>query len=145
MFEFRVNDAQANEEVSRAVGVSMTPYDISFSRWKDGELMGGVIYNRFTHTALQLHTAGFMPNWVCRDFIWLTFHYPFEQLGVDRVFALINEKNELSLKFNLKLGFVVETRVRKVYPDGDQIILVMEKARCRWLAMKPKYMQSNKG
>lgn len=144
-FEIRSRDERATLEIARAVGMTVSPFDISFSRWRNGELMGGVVYQRYTHASVLMHVAGFMPNWVNRDFLWLCFHYPFEQLGVGRVFGLVHEKNEEALRFDQKLGFEIETRIKKVYPDGDQIILVMEREKCRWLALKPKYIQSNRG
>lgn len=144
-FEIRSNDFTANSEIAKAVGMTMSPYDISFSRWKGDELMGGVVYQRYTQSSILMHVASFMPNWLCRDFLWLAFHYPFEQLGVGRVFGLVHEHNEEALRFDRKLGFEIETRIKKVYPDGDQIILVMERDKCRWLALKPRYLKSNRG
>jgi RimJ/RimL family protein N-acetyltransferase len=120
-----------------------SPYDISFSRWKNGELMGGVVYQRYTHSSILMHVAAFMPNWLCRDFLWLAFHYPFVQLGVGRVFGLVHEKNDVALAFDRKLGFEIETRIKKVYPDGDQIVLVMEREQCRWLKLTPKNWRAN--
>lgn len=145
MFELRANDPEAQKAVCKAIGMVASPFDVSFSRWKDGELMGGVVYQRYTHSSILIHVASFLPNWLCRDFLWLAFHYPFEQLKCERVFGMVNENNTEALDFDRKLGFEIETRIRKVYPDGDQIILVMERAQCRWLKIKPKYMQSNKG
>lgn len=144
-FELRSNDPEANKAVCKAIGMTLSPADISFSRWKDGELMGGVVYQRYTHTSILMHVASFMPNWLCRDFLWLAFHYPFVQLGVERVFGLVHEHNEDALRFDQKLGFEVETRIRKVYPDGDQIILVMERDKCRWLKLTPRMLASNRG
>ena len=125
--------------------MTLSPFDASFSRWKDGELMGGVVYQRYTHSSVLMHVASFMPNWLCRDLLWLVFHYPFVQLGVGRVFGLVHEKNDEALTFDRKLGFEIETRIRKVYPDGDQIVLVMERDTCRWLKLEPRYMRSNRG
>ena len=125
--------------------MTLSPFDASFSRRKDGELMGGVVYQRYTHSSVLMHVASFMPNWLCRDLLWLAFHYPFVQLGVGRVFGLVHEKNDEALTFDRKLGFEIETRIRKVYPDGDQIVLVMERDTCRWLKLEPRYMRSNRG
>jgi len=144
VFELRANDPEANRLICTTLGLSMSPVDVSFSRWKDGELMGGVVYQRYVErVSILIHVASFKPNWLNRDFLWVAFHYPFEQLKCQRLFGMVNENNEEALKFDLKLGFKVETRIRKVYPDGDQIILVMERDKCRWLGIKPKYMQSN--
>jgi len=143
VFEIRANDTSATLEVAKMVGMSVSPADVSFSRWRDNELLAGVIYRRYTHTSIEMHVASFDPQWLCRDFLWVCFHYPFEQLKVERVFAFVNEKNDDALHFVLRLGFQVETRIRKVYPDSDQIVLVMERDRCRWLKLRPQYMRTN--
>ncbi len=146
MFEFRSNDTEANNAVAKAIGATLSPHDISFSRWKDGELMGACVYQRYvSNSSILMHVASFMPNWLNRDFLWLAFNYPFVQLRVERIFGMVHERNEDALRFDRKLGFEVETRIRKVYPDGDQIILVMEKDKCRWLDLKPKTIGSNRG
>lgn len=144
-FEIRSNDGFATAQVSKAIGMTLSPYDISFSRWKGGELLGGVVYQRYTQSSMFMNVAGFAPNWINRDFIWLAFHYPFIQLGCERVFGLTHEGNAHALEFERKLGFTIETRIKKVYPDGDQIVLVMERDTCRWLKLKPRTMKDGRG
>lgn len=145
VFELRSNDPDANKAVYDALGVIPTPADVSFSRWKGDECMGVALYQRYTHTAIVVHVVGFVDNWMSRDFIWVSFHYPFVQLGCERLFSLVNENNKEALNFNKRMGFQIETRIRKVYPDGDQIVLVMERDDCRWLKMKPRLIKSNRG
>ena len=143
-YEIRQCDPQADIAVYKALGVIPTAVDVSFSRWKDDDLYGAVMYQRFTHTAICVHVIGFMDNWISRDFIWLSFHYPFVQLHCERIFSLVHSGNQEAIRFNLKMGFKIETRIRNVYPDGDQIVLVMERADCRWLKLKPRGIKSNR-
>jgi RimJ/RimL family protein N-acetyltransferase len=142
VYEIRSNDQDANLVASRALEMFMSPYDISFSRYKSGELMATVIYQRYTEVSLLMHVASFMSHWLNRDFLWLVFNYPFVQLNCDRVFGLVHEKNEKALRLDKHLGFQIETRIRKVYPDGDQIVLVMERESCRWLNLTPKFIRA---
>lgn len=143
-YEIRSNDDDAAKTVYKKLGIMPTVADVTFSRWKDGELLGVVMYQRYTHTSIMMHAVGLTPNWLSRDFLWLVFHYPFEQLGCERVFAPVHSGNAAALEFDRKVGFRIETTVRNVYPDGDQIILVMERAQCRWLKLKPKGIKSNR-
>lgn len=145
VFEIRSNDLEANKAIYKDLGIMPTVADVSFSRWKNDDLLAVVMYQRYTPlTAVTMHVIGYTPNWLSRDFIWICFHYPFMQLGCERVFGLVHSENAAALRFDTKLGFKVETRVRKVYPDGDQIILVMERAECRWLKIKPKGIMSSR-
>jgi RimJ/RimL family protein N-acetyltransferase len=143
-FEIRSNDFAAHKALYKTLGVMPTIADVSFSRWKDDELLGVVMYQRYTHTAITMHAVSYEPNWLSRDFLWLVFHYPFVQLGCERVFALVHSGNDRALEFDRKVGFRIETRIGKVYPDGDQIVLVMERADCRWLKIKPKGVKFNR-
>ena len=63
----------------------------------------------------------------------MVFDYCFVQLGVDRVFGLVASNNLTALNFIENLGFREETRIRNVYPDADQVVVVLEKANCRFL------------
>jgi hypothetical protein len=131
-----------NDDGVRIAGKAGTHYNpavdvVIASVSADGELMGGVVYQGYTGASVQMHVASFMPNWITKDLLWVTFHYPFEQLGVKKVFGQVGVHNTKALEFDLKLGFKEETRIADVYPEGDMALLSMYKADCRWLAIKP--------
>ena len=104
----------------------------------EGNLMGGVIYDGFTGGCIFMHQAGFHPHWLSGNMIWLVFDYPFNQLGVNKVAGTINSNNKELLDFNRRLGFKEEARIKDAYPDGDLLVLTMERSMCRWLKIKPK-------
>jgi len=136
-FQYVANSPVAHVEICRALDMVANPNNINLSLWKDGRLRGVVMYERFTQRAIFLHIAGFEPGWGNRKFLWLAFHYPFEQLGVDKIFGLVSSNNKAALTFFRKLGFTVETSIKEVYVDGaDQVVLVMQKNDCKWLKLK---------
>jgi hypothetical protein len=121
-------------EIAKAAGCFFNPEcDRIVSRSEEGRLLGGVIFTGYKVASIGLHCAGFDPRWIDRDLLWFTFHYPFEQLGVRKIVSTIPSRNLQAVLFNRKLGFVEETRVRDVFPDGDLLIMSMLKQDCRWL------------
>lgn len=107
----------------------------------EGNLQGGVIYDGFTGGCIFMHQAGFSKGWLVGNMIWIVFDYPFNQLHVKKVAGTINSNNKELLDFNLRLGFKEEARIKDAYPDGDMLVLTMERADCRWLKIKPKVYQ----
>ena len=104
----------------------------------EGNCLGGVIYDGFTGGCIFMHQAGFHPHWLTGNMIWIVFDYPFNQLGVRKVAGTINSSNKELLDFNRRLGFKEEGRIKHAYPDGDLLVLTMERSVCRWLKIKPK-------
>ena len=100
----------------------------------------GVIYNNFTSDSrnkivdCQMHVAS-RPGakWATRDFLFHAFNYPFNQMGCVRVTGPVKASNETALKFDKRLGFVEEGRLRKAMDGEDLIILGMLKDECRWI------------
>jgi RimJ/RimL family protein N-acetyltransferase len=120
--------------IAKAAGCFFNPEcDHVISRSEGGILLGGVIFTGFTGASIGLHVAGFDPRWINKDMLWITFHYPFEQLGVRKITGTIPSGNRNALLFNAKLGFVEEARVADVFPDEDLIIMSMRREDCRWL------------
>ena len=113
--------------------------DVCLSRSRDGELLGGVIYEGYTRASIQAHVASFSPTlWMDRTFLWMVFDYPFSQLKVDRIFTQTRETNVAALEFNRKLGFKEICRIDGVFPDGRCVVNAMAREDCRWLKLKPR-------
>lgn len=104
-----------------------------------GKLLGGIIYTRYTGVggSVEMHVASFEPRWGSKRLMWACFWYPFEQLGVRKVFGTVAAHNISVLAFAMKLGFVAEALVKDVYPDGDMVLLAMYRGECRHLTIKP--------
>ena len=112
--------------------------DQVIARTEDNELYGGNIYTGYTGSSIQLHMAGFRPNWANRDFLWTAFDYPFNQLKCTKVFGQVPETNSKALEIDLKLGFKIVARIEDVFPDGACIVLALAREDCQWLKLKPR-------
>jgi L-amino acid N-acyltransferase YncA len=102
----------------------------------DGKIRGAVAYDHFNGRSIAMHVAGEGANWLTREFLWFAFWYPFEQLKVKRITAMVAQSNAKALKLDLHLGFRVEARLKDAAPDGDLVILRMMKHECKWLGIK---------
>ena len=132
--------------ISRVAGTTYNPeVDQVISRTVNGELVGGVTYQGYTKASVQLHFAAFRKNWGCRDFIWVAFDYPFNQLGCKKVFGQVPETNKTALEIDLKLGFKIVAKVEDVFPDGACYVLALAREDCRWLNIKPKSLVERAG
>jgi RimJ/RimL family protein N-acetyltransferase len=108
------------------------------ARYQDGEFMGGIIYTDFNHASIQMHVGSIHPRWIDRAILWMAFDFPFNKLGVKKIFGTIKESNRKALDFDLKLGFNLEARITDVYPDGEAMLVVaMYRDECRFLKQRP--------
>jgi hypothetical protein len=133
----RFDEVEDGFELGSRAGVPYNPLtDRVIARHRDGELLGGVTYTGYTGASINIHMAGFVTDWVNKDMIWVAFHYPFVQLGVNKMFGQVPASNQTALDLNRRLGFTEELRVSDVFPDGDLVVFSMYRDRCRWLKLK---------
>lgn len=101
----------------------------------DLTIVAATIYTDFTDRNLCMHIASDgTRRWMTRAFLFASFSYPFEQLGVARVTGLVAASNPAALRFDLHLGFRIEGRLRTASPDGsDLLVLGMLRQECRHL------------
>lgn len=104
-----------------------------------GELLGGVIYDGWTGSCIFMHQASFHKSWLSREYLWVVFDYPFNQLGCLKVCGTIPSGNQTLLEFNKRIGFIQEAKIEGGYPDGDLLVLSMKRDQCRWLDYTPKW------
>lgn len=129
--------------IARYAGTSFSPEsDAVVAHTLGGKLLGGVVYKDYTGASVTMHVAGFSPRWIDKDMLWVAFHYPFVQLGCERVFGQVNENNTHALEFDRRLGFKEIVRIPGVYPDGAMVLMGMERPHCRWLDIKPFGLKS---
>jgi len=98
---------------------------------KEGNVVAGVWYESYTKTSIMTHIA--IDGTMSKEFLAVIFDYPFVQLGVNKLIGLVNSSNENAIRFNHKLGFVEEARIKDAFPDGDMVFLIMTKDKCRFL------------
>lgn len=96
-------------------------------------LFVGVMYDGFTGSNIMVHSRCDKPTKVPSKFYWMIFDYPFNQLKVKRVSAIVNVNNQRAIKVNEHSGFQREHVLRDYFPDGDAILYVMYKDDCRFL------------
>lgn len=74
------------------------------------KLLAGIVYHDYQpdFRTIQLSMASEGPMWARRSTIAALLHYPFEQLGVYKVWTLTPIDNEAALRVNQHIGFKKE-------------------------------------
>jgi RimJ/RimL family protein N-acetyltransferase len=72
-----------------------------------GRLIAGIVYNEYQprYGIIQLSMAAVSPMWARKEIIAELLRYPFEQLGVYKVFTAILPDNAMAIKVNNHVGF----------------------------------------
>lgn len=140
-----VNEPEWGPQIAEVAATIYNPaVDINICTLVDETLQGGVIFSDYTGESIHAHIAGLHRHWLTHDLLWMMFHYPFNQLGVKRIFGQVPENNLKALEFDLKLGFTPVVRLEGVYPGNVAcIIMRMERDDCRFLQLKPRTFQSD--
>jgi hypothetical protein len=140
-----INEPVWGPQIAEAAGAAYNAaLDINICTVTDEVLQGGVMFSDYTGESIQAHIAGFKPHWLTRDLLWTMFHYPFNQLGVKRIFGPVPENNLKALEFDLKLGFTPAVRIEGIYPGNVACVLMrMDREDCRFLKLTPRSIQSN--
>jgi RimJ/RimL family protein N-acetyltransferase len=69
-----------------------------------------------------------------REFVLTVFAYPFVQLGLTRLTAVVSEHNAASLNFVQAFGFKEEGRLREAAAGGEDLrIFGLLQRECRFL------------
>lgn len=127
----RFDDLSDGGAIAGDVGIRH--WDVSIARVERGKLLGGVIYSDATEDSISIHTAGFSPNWLSRDLLWVVFHWPFVQCNFQATFVKVRSSNNKSIEFARRLGFNTVAELSEVYRSDVLIIMRMLKRDCRWL------------
>lgn len=140
-----INDPADGEEIALAAGTAFNPkVNVSICRHKHGRRLGGVIFQNYTGESIAMHSAGWDDHWINRDMLFVCFDYPFNQLGVKRIFGQVPESNAHAYTFNSKIGFRPIARIEGVYQHNVAcIVMRMDRADCRMLKVKPRNIQSH--
>lgn len=102
---------------------------------RDGELIAGVLYEGFNGRNVWMHVAAEPgKKWMTRDYLRYCFHYPFNEMGVDRVSGYVSASNADARRLDEHLGFKQEAVLAGAASDGgDVLIYVMRRGDCRFL------------
>lgn len=140
--EILFNSPKVSEWVSdRALGRVLPPSIVtSIGVIRDGMIVGGVIFQDYTGRdgSVKIHVASIDKRWITPDMLWVTFDYPFNQLGVRKLIGEVPSYNHMAIKFDEKVGFKKIATIEGVFPNGDLLVYEMKREDCRWLNLKPR-------
>lgn len=124
---------------SEGRGVGLVEID---EQTNSGQLVAGCWFEKWNGVNLNIHIAA-VPGrrWMTREFLWYCFHYAFNECGCKRVTGLVPASNMDARRFDEHLGFEHEATLKDAAPDGDLLVYVMWKDKCRWLKLKPHAKQ----
>jgi hypothetical protein len=143
----RIDDAHAVGRIARAAQVQFVPFIHHCIAQYDRRdvLMGGVIYTEWNGGSCQMHIALWGGKAALKPLLWLGFDYPFNQLGVKKLFVLVPEWNWRSRNLCLHLGYRIEHLADDVYDHKDRpnglYVMSMRREECRWLGMLMPYIE----
>lgn len=101
--------------------------------------VAGALFEGCNGASIRVHLAIEGKSSVNREFLWFVSYYPFEQLRVNKVIALVEASNDDSVRWTEHFGFTREATLRDAAPKGDLLIYSMTRDQCRWLALGDKY------
>lgn len=108
---------------------------------RHGALIAGVLYNSFEEKNVCMHVGAIDgAHWLTRSFLFAAFDYPFNQLGMRRVTALVPKKNKAARKFDEHIGFRYEGCLKHYFDRDDMIVYGMLREDCRWIRQKEERM-----
>jgi len=101
---------------------------------RSGMLVAGVAFHDRQYHNVHASIVA-LPGSLTKQFMKAIFHYPFNQLKVNRITVCVRRSNEASSKLAQRMGFSLEGIQRKGYPDGeDKFIFGMLKEECKWIS-----------
>lgn len=112
----------------------------AFGVLRHGELRAVVVWDTFSEADCSMHVASVGDgHWLNRSVLIQAFGYPFIDLKLRRVTALIPTKKVAAIRFNEHLGFKLEGLCPEAMPDDDIQIRGMLRRECRFIP--PEYRQ----
>jgi len=123
------------------LGMKFRPDAKAIGRLRDGELSAVVVWDGFSKADCNIHVVSDgSRRWLNRKLLVAAFSYPFIQLRLRRVTALVPAKNTASLALVRRLGFVLEGVCRHALPDDDIVVLGMLREHCLWIPTEYRHV-----
>lgn len=98
----------------------------------EGKLVAGATYEDYTGGSITA-TIAIENTMMVSQFLRAIFEYPFRQLNVGKVFAMVAQTNSPSRRLVEKMGFEQETVLKDYYSCEDLIVYSMTAKQCRFL------------
>lgn len=114
--------------------------------WEDGVgPIAGCLYEACNGASVMGSLAGIGKKWMTREYLWFCYHYPFEQLGVNKIIGTVDSSNLAARKLDEHMGFVLEATLKQAAPNGgDLLIYTMTKDQCKWLKLRKPNEQARR-
>lgn len=126
--------------LERSPDIPATSEAHSMGLEEDGELVVVVLYEGFTAHMCNMHVVSDnRRRWCSRGFLAAAFAYPFLQLGLCRVTALVGSNNAKALGMDIRLGFKPEGVMRGALGDEDLVVMGMLRDECIWLPKENRH------
>ena len=91
-------------------------------------------YTAFIGKTCQMHMVNLKSGYTPKQLLKSAFDYPFNQLGIDKAFGIVNSLNTKAMEYDQKLGFKEAVRFAGMHEDGgDLVVFEMNKSDCRWI------------
>jgi len=102
---------------------------------REGKIVAVAVFHDYRKISFEVTFVTTTPRWASRENIRSILHYPFVQIGCQRLTAITAESNNLARKFLERLGFKQEGVHPEAYPDGTSGISygLLRKDAERWL------------
>lgn len=128
-------DAEVAQWVSdRISGMSPSPDAMALGVVSGGELIAGVVFERWNGVHVEASIAATDKSWASRNTLFRLFHYPFNQLGCEAISVIVPSSNPESLNLATKLGFEPEAMIKFAAHDGSTlVVLKMFRNNCKWI------------
>lgn len=99
-----------------------------------GRLIAALVFEGFNGCNIFFHIVKIHGETMPVELIAAMFDYPFRQLGVRRISALISNSNKVSKAFARRLGGRLEGVLEDAVPDGDLCVFgLLRKDAEKWL------------
>lgn len=98
----------------------------------EGKLVAGATYEDYTGGSITA-TIAIEQGVIVKQFLRFIFEYPFRQLNVGKIFAMVAQTNSPSRRLVEKMGFEQETVLKDYYSCEDLIVYSMTAEQCRFL------------
>jgi hypothetical protein len=97
-------------------------------------------YTAFIGKTCQMHMVNLKGGYTPKGLLFGAFDYPFNFLGLEKAFGIVNSLNTKAMEYDKKLGFKEAIRFSGMHCDGgDLVVFEMNKADCRWIKERLKH------
>jgi hypothetical protein len=106
---------------------------------EDNQIEWVIGYTAFIGKTCQMHMVNLKGGYTPKGLLFGAFDYPFNFLGLEKAFGIVNSLNTKAMEYDKKLGFKEAIRFPGMHCDGgDLVVFEMNKADCRWIRERNK-------